>query len=89
MKASRHIDPDNPFRPQTCICIPIEQRKEELALLAQARVINQGPCVDKLRVIELLEVLANQDDQCSGSCLNCRHEVACEKLNELYKEAFQ
>jgi hypothetical protein len=85
----RFIDPDNPFEPVPCICIPVEDRKEELALLAQARIINNGPCIDKVRIMELLEILSHTDDECSGFCLTCRYEKSCEMLNKFYMEAFK
>lgn len=86
--SKQFIDPDDPFSPVKCICIPVAQREEELPLLTHAQIINNGPCIDKVMVFELLEMLTYLDDHCSGICNKCRYEHACNVLTPVFKEVF-
>lgn len=87
MKRSILMQLDRLEEPKRMALVPVDERDEELALIAYAKAMNGGDAINKLALLELLERYSKTDEQCSGSCVDCVYQQACEKL-QVYLEVF-
>lgn len=61
---------------------------EYLEALEKVPDLPVGEPLDKIRVMEALERLYNEDQQCSGNCDGCRYEITCVNLQTMLEDLF-